>query len=102
MGCILILLRLLRPLRRQKSVYKHFSGVGKVFLNTSQASSAPERYEISNTSPAPEKYLYTLFRRRRSAYIHLFGAGEAGEAGEVFIYTENYKSCNIASNCIMA
>ena|SRR6218665_862319 len=36
------------------------------------------------TLPAPEKYLYTLFRRRRSAYIHLFGAGEAGG---VFIYT---------------
>ena len=40
-----------------------------------------------NTCNTPEKYLYTLFRRRRSAYIHLFGAGEAGEAGEVFIYT---------------
>src|SRR6218665_2395271 len=102
------------------NVYKYFSGAGKVFLNTSQASSAPERYQISNTSPAPEKYLnallragkawevfentfpapekclYTLLRRRRSTYMHLFGAGEvgeageAGEAGEVFIYTPGY------------
>jgi len=70
-------------------VYKYFSGAGNVFLNTSQASPAPERCHIhvSYTSPAPDKYLYALFRRRRSAYIHLFGAGEAGEAGEVFIYT---------------
>jgi len=45
---------------------------------------------FKNTFPVPEKYLYTLFRRRRSAYTHLSGAGEAreaGEAGEVFIYT---------------
>ena len=96
------------------NVYKYFSGAGKVFLNTSQTSSAPERYQISNappapekyvntllrageawevfenTFPAPEKYLYTLFRRQRSAYTPLSGAGEAGEAGEVgevFIYT---------------
>jgi len=47
------------------------------------------------TSPAPEKpgkYLNTPFRRRRSIYTHLSGAGEAGEAGEdgeVFIYTGN-------------
>src|SRR6218665_3714466 len=98
---------LLRPLRRQISVYKHFSGAGnvctvykyfsgagKMFLNTSQASPALERHQISiyieilprrlksnnihlsgtkeawkifkNAFPAPEKYLYTLFRRRRS------------------------------------
>jgi len=39
-------------------------------------------------SPAPEKpgkYFKTPFRRWRSVYIHL--SGEAGEAGEVFIYT---------------
>ena len=49
---------------------------------------AGEAWEVfKNTFPALEKYLYKLFRRRRSAYIHLFGAGEAGEAGEVFIYT---------------
>ena len=82
----------------------------KCFLNTFQASPAPERYQISiyieragevfkytspspkkpgkylkNTFPASEKYLYTLFRRRRSAYIHLSGAGKAEE---VFIYTQ--------------
>jgi len=28
-------------------VYKYFSGAEKVFLNTSQASPAPERYQIS-------------------------------------------------------
>ena len=44
---------------------------------------------IKNTFPAPDKYLYTFFRRRGSAYMcmYLCGAGEAGEAGEVFIYT---------------
>jgi len=48
------------------------------------------REVFKNTFPAPEKYLYKLFRRRRSAYIHLSGAGEAWEAreaGEVFICT---------------
>ena len=34
-------------------MYKYFSGAGKVCLNTSHASPAPERYQISNTSPAP-------------------------------------------------
>ena len=55
-----------------------------MFLNTSQASPAPEWYQISNTSPAPEKYLNTLLRRRRclgSIGKHLSGAGE------VFIHT---------------
>jgi len=90
-------------------VYKYFSGAGKVFLNTSQASprrinvfkyfsgafyiyiliwylsGAGEAWEVfKNTFPAPEKYLYTLFRRQRSDYIHLSGVGEAGE---IFIYT---------------
>jgi len=36
-------------------------------------------------------YLYTLLRRRRSAYMHLSGAGEAGEAEEVFVYTALYE-----------
>ena len=40
-------------------MYKYFSGAGKVFLNTSQASPALERYQISNIYPAPEKYLNT-------------------------------------------
>jgi len=47
-------------------VYKYFSGTGKVFLNTSQVSPAPERYQ--NAPPAPEKYVNivnTLLRRRR-------------------------------------
>src|SRR6218665_1053904 len=39
-----------------------------------------------NASPAPEKYLYTLFRRRRSAYIHLSGA-ERPEKPEKYLYT---------------
>ena len=58
---------------------------------------------LSDTSPAPEKpgkylYAYTSLRRPRSiythfsgtrgVYIHLSGAGEAEEAGLVFIYTE--------------
>src|SRR6218665_2933408 len=77
-------------LRRRKIVYKYFSGAGKVFLDTSQASPVPEKYfyiqyiYLSDTFPAPEKYLYTNFRRRRSAYIHLSGAGKAGE---ISIYT---------------
>src|SRR6218665_852120 len=43
-----------------------FSGTGKMFLNTSQASPAPERYQISNTSPAQKKYLNKILRRRKS------------------------------------
>jgi len=87
--------RILALLRRRKSVYKYFYGAGKVFLNTSQASPAPERYQTSiyvsgaaevfkYTSPAPQKpgkYLKTLFRRRRSIYSNFSGAGE------VLIYT---------------
>jgi len=37
---------------------------------------------FKNTFPAPEKYLYTLSRRWRSVYMHLSGAGEAGETEE--------------------
>ena len=51
---------------RRISVYKYFSGAGKVYINTFQASPAPERYQIST-------YIEIL--------IHLSGAGE------VFIYT---------------
>src|SRR6218665_3791046 len=108
-GCIQILLRLLRPLWRQISVYKHFSGAGKVCINTSLApercfkilsrllqsrrsvfkyfSGAGEVFlyiYLSDTSPAPEKpgkYLKTPFRRRRSIHRHFSGAGE------VLIYT---------------
>jgi len=89
-------------LRRRKSVYKYLSGAEKVFSNTSKASparrgvfkyfsgageillirnlsGAVEACEVfKNTFPAPDKYLYTLFRRWRRAYIPLFGAGEAG------------------------
>jgi len=64
-------------LRRRKSVYKYFSGAGKVFSNTSQASPAPEGYQISI-------YIEILLRRRRSLesiYTHFSGAGE------VLIYT---------------
>jgi len=65
-----------------------------VYLNISPA---PEKYYLFDTSLAPEKpgkHLKTPFRPRRSiythfsgagevsAYIHLFGAGEAGEARE--------------------
>jgi len=83
-------------LQRQKSlgsIYTHFSGAGEVFLYIRLTliwylSGAGEAWEVfENTFPAPGKYLYTLFRCWRSAYIHLSGAGEAGEAGEVFIYT---------------
>jgi len=55
--------------------FQGFSGAGDVYLNI---------------SPAPEKvflYIYTYIitlQRRRSVYIHLSGAGKAGE---VFIYT---------------
>src|SRR6218665_1486513 len=95
-GCIS---RLFRLLRRQINVYtcKHFSGAVKVCINTSPApercfkyfpgfpgaGEVSDKYIYGNTSPAPDKYLYTLFQRRRSAYIHLSGAGEAGK---VFIY----------------
>src|SRR6218665_550076 len=63
-----------------------------MYINTFQASPAPERYQISTlyrntyparrsiyTSPAPEKprkYLKTPFRRRRSVCTHFSGAGE--------------------------
>jgi len=60
-------------------VYKYFSG--EVYLNISLA---PEKYYLSDTSPAPEKpgkYLETPFRRRRSIYTHFSGPGE------VVIYT---------------
>src|SRR6218665_234017 len=117
-GCIQILLLLLRPLRRQISVYKHFSGAGKVCINTSPApercfqilprlfqrgevylniSPALENYNLSDTSPAPEKlgkYLKTPFRRRKSIYTHFSGAGEvliytylAPERPEKYLYT---------------
>lgn len=41
---------------------------------------AGEVGEVSN--------LYTLLRRRGSAYIHFSGTGDAGEVGEVFVYTQ--------------
>src|SRR6218665_2976365 len=45
---------------------------------------AGEAWEVfKNIFPASEKYLYTLFRRRRSAYIHLSGA----EKPEKYLYT---------------
>src|SRR6218665_1388973 len=57
-------------LQLQISVYKHFSGAGKVCINTSPApercfkyfpgfSGAGEVY--LNTSPAPEKYFYIIY-----------------------------------------
>ena len=67
----------------------HFCGAREIFKCTSPAPEKPGKY-LKTPFPAPEKYLYTLFRRRRIAYIHLSGAGEAGELGEaeeVFIYT---------------
>src|SRR6218665_526715 len=63
-------LRLLRPLQRQISVYKHFSGAEKVCINTSPA---PERcFQVLlrllrhrkvylKTSPAPGKYFYIIY-----------------------------------------
>ena len=74
---------------RRRSVFKYFSGAGEVLLIWC-FSGAEEAWELfKNTFPAPEKYLYTLFRRWRSAYIGLHLSG-AREAGEVFIYT----TCN--------
>ena len=84
----------------RKGVFKYipgFSGAGEVYLNISLA---PDKYNLYDTSPAPEKpgkYLKTPFRPGE-VFIHtfmapekflhtLFGAGETGEAGEVFIYT---------------
>ena len=55
-------------------MYKYFSGAGKVYINTFQASPVPERYQIN-------LYIEILMRRRRSIFTHFFGAGE------VFIYT---------------
>ena len=73
-------------------MYKYFNRREKVFLNTSQASPAPDRYHISNSSPAPEKYLNTLLQR--SIYTHFSGAGEvliyiylAPEKPEKYLYT---------------
>ena len=63
---------LLRPLRHQVSVNKHFSGAGKVHIN------AP---------PAPERYFYIflrLLRRRRSVFKYFSGAEE------VFLYIYMY------------
>ena len=91
-------------------MYKYLSGAAKVFLNTSQASPALERYQITiyiyiesageifkYTSLAPEKpgkYLKATFRRRRSIYTHFFGTGEvliytylAPERPEKYLYT---------------
>ena len=86
--------RLPRLLRRRRNVFKYFSGAGEVLL-ISFLSGAGEAWEVfKNTFPPPEKCLYTLIWHRRSAYIHLFGAGEAGETGEVFIYTR-LKSFNL-------
>ena len=86
-------------------MYKYFSGAGKVFFNTSQASPAPERYQISNTSRALEKYLDTLLRAGeawevfennipRSNYTHFSGAGEllicTYLAPEKYLYTPRF------------
>jgi len=60
-------------------VYKYFPG----FSDTGEVSGAGEVFRY--TSPAPEKYFLHTFPGRRSVYIHLSGAGEAGEA---FIYTQ--------------
>ena len=89
-------------------MYKYFSGTGKVFLNTSKASPAPERYQMSRpiiestgdvfqyTSSAPKKprkYFKTPFRRRRSIYTHFSDAGDliytylAPERPEKYLYT---------------
>jgi len=57
------------PFRCRRSIYTHFSGAGEVL--------------IISTSPAPE-----------AAYIHLSGAGEAGEAGEVFMNTADVQKIN--------
>src|SRR6218665_3970556 len=51
-----------------------------------------EAWEVFETTfPAPEKYLYTHFRRRRSAYMHLSGAGE------VFIHTSGVREVLICT-----
>jgi len=78
-------------------VFKYFpgiSGAGEVYLNISPA---PEKYNLSDTSPAPEKpgtYFKTPFRLRRSIYTHFSGAGEvliyiylAPERPEKYLYT---------------
>src|SRR6218665_4148790 len=48
-------------MRRSKSVYKYFSGTGKVFLNTSQASPAPEKYFHIYIHGVSEKTVQKLF-----------------------------------------
>src|SRR6218665_3189230 len=93
-------------LRRQTSVYKHFSsagsmykyfsGAGEVFLNTSRASPA----KCSYTSPASQKHFYIWVYLSEASpalekpgeYLkHLSGAGDVfihfSGAGEVLIYT---------------
>src|SRR6218665_3982655 len=66
-----------------KYIYRerYFSGAGEVFKYTFGVG---EAWEVFKTPFLRRRTLYTLFRRRRSAYIHLSGTGEAGE---VFIYT---------------
>src|SRR6218665_671203 len=66
---------------------KYFSGAGELFKYTSPAPEKPGKYLKPPFRRRRSIYRPTHFRRRRSAYIHLSGVGEAGEAGEVFIYT---------------
>ena len=56
-----------------------------IYGNTSPAPEKPGKY-LKHLSGAGEIFIHT-FPARISAYTNLYGAGEAGEAGEVFIYT---------------
>src|SRR6218665_2263191 len=63
--------------------------VPEKYLYTSPEAEKPEKYlciyTFYNTFPGPKKYFY--IHHAGEVFMHFSGAGEAGEAGEVFIYT---------------
>ena len=65
LGCIWILLRLPRPLRRQISVHEHFSGAGRVCMDTSPWPKGVFKYTpgFSGAGEVSDKYIYRKFRR---------------------------------------
>src|SRR6218665_569384 len=75
-----MLLRLLRPLRRQISVYKNFSGAEKVCINTSLAPEVVFKYfpGFSGAGEVSDKYIYieVLLRRRRNLGSPLISNGK--------------------------
>src|SRR6218665_2735837 len=65
----------------------YIESAGEIFKYTSLAPEKPGKYLKTPFRRRRSICTHSLFRRRRSAYIHLSGAGEASEAGQVFINT---------------